>query len=334
MSRFFFVTPSYLPVGGVVKVFDYVNHALAGEFDEVEVICRFDLRENEALFDLERFRTLLDDPRVTFTKSFSRPVEDRDFVLFSWPTDYHAIEEALASATPTNRVIHLIQNVRHANPVFAEGYGVRILGRPMSRISITHQVTEACQPFLNPNGPFATVVEGHAWEFFSLDRPPGLPNPIKIGYTTWKSAVGARVEELLADDPRFEFSSIRRTVAWDELRTLYHWSDVFLGCPGPEEGFYLPGVEAFAAGCVFLVPDVGGNLAYSRFEDNCLEVSLDDADSYVRQLTRLAEASGSFIDDLRSAAYATLGAHTLEAERSGFEDFLTDINQDRRSHQG
>jgi len=324
-ERFVFVTPSYNPVGGVVTMFDYLNHALAIGFTEVQVVCRFPVGEHEPLFAMDRFRSLLTNEHVSFHLEVPSQLEPGDLSMFSWPTDYHTLEAALGPESSTDQIIHIVQNVRHANPQFAEGYGVRILGRRMSRVSITHEVTEACRPFLNPNSMTDTIVEGHAWEYFSLTRASGLPNPIKVGYTTWKSSVGDEVARILRDDPRFEFEAIRSTAVWSELRELYHGCDAFLGCPGPEEGFYLPGIEAFAAGCILIVPDVGGNMAYSRFEDNCLPVDFEDAEGYVAQLQSLAEELPTEIDRMRSAAYETLSLHTLEKEQEGFAQVVSKL---------
>ncbi len=77
------------------------------------------------------------------------------------------------------------------------------------------------------------------------------------------------------------FRAIREPVGWDELRELYHWSDVFLATPLVEEGFYMPGLEAMAAGAVVISSDAGGNRAYCRFGENCVGVGLEDAGGYV-----------------------------------------------------
>ena len=85
--------------------------------------------------------------------------------------------------------------------------------------------------YLNSESLTETVLEGHAWEYFSKKRTRVFSSPIRVGYTTWKSRVGLRTEIELENDERFEFRSIRSTVAWDELRELYHWCDIFLSTP-------------------------------------------------------------------------------------------------------
>ena len=146
-----------------------------------------------------------------------------------------------------------------------------------------------------------------------------------MAYTTWKSPAGMAVEEALAGDPRFAFRSIRETVAWPELRDLYHWCDVFLGFPNPQEGFYLVGLEAMAAGALFVTPDVEGNRAYCRWGENCLRVEWNAVPTYLAALERLAAMGEAEVEAIRAAGYAVLPHHTLEEERRLFGEFLEEL---------
>src|SRR5436305_12142926 len=173
--------------------------------------------------------------------------------------------------TPHERVIHIVQNTRHANPAFTGGYALRLLSRPMGRIMVAHEVMSACAPHLNPESATATIVEAHDWSFFYRHRGGGLPQPIRVGYTTWKSDLGMKVEQAAQErglGDRFAFASIRGIASCPQVRALLHACDLFLCCPGPEEGFYLPGLEGLAAGTIVITPDVGGNRAYCRFGEN------------------------------------------------------------------
>jgi len=145
---------------------------------------------------------------------------------------------------------------------------------------------------------------------------------VKVGYTTWKSGVGDSVAQKLAKDPGFRFRAIREPVGWQELRDLYQWSDIFLATPLAEEGFYMPGLEAMAAGAVVVSPDAGGNRAYCRFGENCVRVGLDDADDYVRALESLRAGPTEEVERFRDAGYEAVGRHTLGHERERFGEFL------------
>jgi hypothetical protein len=221
-------------------------------------------------------------------------------------------------------MIHLIQGVRHGNPAWLDGYPTRLLSRPMSRILVSHQVNEACAPWLNRTSPTRTIVEGHHHEFFTNEQRSEWTSPLRVGYMTWKSEVGLDVERQLQNDPRFDFQSIREPADWFQIRDLYHWSDVLLGCPGPEEGFYLVGLEALAAGAILIMPDAFGNRAYARWGENCLQVEYNNTASYVDALRSLTSWSPGQVQQMRDSGFATLQNHRLDVEREAFGMFLTD----------
>ena len=221
-------------------------------------------------------------------------------------------------------MIHLVQNTRHANPAFAAGYAIRLLGRPMARIMVAHEVMDACRPHLNTVSLTRRSSRRTIGTSFS-GAQRGLPARLSIGYTTWKSDVGLRVERAIGR--RHAFRSIRRRATWAEIRELMHWSDVFLCCPGPQEGFYLPGLEALAAGALVLTPDVGGNRAYCRFGENCVRVGYEDTEQYVAALNELQAWDPERVKTMREEGYRTLEHHRLERERAAFDHFLTELSE-------
>jgi len=319
------VIPSFRPVGGVVKMLDYAGHALdLGR--RVAVCCPEPRRPGLPVFAAGHLARLAPGGEVRHIEGFSFGVEASDLVLFTWPEDYGEIAARLGPGTSPGRIVHLVQNVRHANPAWLGGRATRLLTYSLSRIMVSRQTLDACLPYLNPRSLTRVIPLGHAWEYFHKRRRGGLPRPIKVGYTTWKSEVGARVEASLAGDRRFRFRSIREAASWDALRRLYHWADVVLGTPGREEGFYLVGLEALAAGALLVTADAVGNRAYSRFGENCLEVPLDSVEGYRAALARLAEMSKNEVTAMRSAGYAVLANHTLAEERRRFGDYLEELD--------
>ena len=319
--RVTFLTPSFRPYGGVVKVFDYVEHVRAlGHEAVVWSPTRPDARA--PLFGSGRFLDLLEDPGTTFTTDQRFSFGDRDLAFFSWPEHFQLLAPRVPPDRSWERLICIVQNVRHANPAFTHGYALRLLTRPMARIVINDVVLDAIRPYLNTRGLTRVIDLGHATDFFALDRTSSPARPLRVGYTTWKSTVGDAVAAALADDERFEFSSIREHVNWFTLRELYHSVDVFLSTPSEEEGFYLPGLEAMAAGCVVLTPDAGGNRAYCRFGENCIQVGFEDAPSYVDALVTLLDSD---VEPLRAAGYRTAASHSLDAERAKVATLLADL---------
>lgn len=307
-----------------MKIFDYTEHLMADGFSPV--VCTDDeFDASLPLFAGDRFLGVRPDNGVPYAGLRDFGLHEEDWVLFSWPTHYEHIVKRTPSGFRLQRVVHMVQNVRHANPTWLDGYATRLLARPMSRAFVATPVLEVCQPYLNPNSLSIVIPEGHRWEYFHKARVGGLTPPIRVGYTTWKSDVGEAVAKEVSSDDRFEFLAITEPATWAELRDLYHWSDVFLATPGAEEGFYLPGIEAMSAGALVLTPDAGGNMEYCRFGVNCLEVELEQPASYVVALNEVAELGEAETDGIRRSAYETLEKHTLDSERSQLIDFVHEI---------
>ncbi len=318
--RIYFLTPTFRPVGGVVKIFDYVNHASALGLEPV-ICCPEPFKEGLPLFGISRFSGISPKNGFRFIGLEKASVGPHDLAFVSWPTHYEVIEPRLSRWTRHEQVVCIVQNVRWANPNWIGGYAVRLLSRPMARIMTNDVVLEAVKPYLNETSMTEVIDLGHDAAFFAKKRSGGFGPRVKVAYTAWKSDVGDRVAREVRD-PAFEFRAIRNPVGWDELRELYHWADVFLATPLVEEGFYLPGLEAMAAGAVVLSPDAGGNRAYCEFGQNCLRVELDDPASYVEVLSSLKATDPSQIERLRRRGYETTGRHTLSREGELFGRFL------------
>jgi hypothetical protein len=322
----FFLTPGYRPVGGVIKLFDYVGHANDLGY-EVVVCAPVPVERDMPLFRVPGLECLAPGGSVSYRADFRpRPALD-DIVFFSWPRHWSAINKRLPPGFSYERVIMIVQNVRHANPRWLGGEGLELLSRPMTRIAINTQVLSAIDPYLNRSCETRLIPLGHRADYFACERREDVELPLRVAYTTWKSSVGDRVRDLLAGDERFSFSAIRHTADWQELRALYHGCDVFLGCPGPEEGFYLVGLEAMSAGALLVLPDVGGNRAYCRFGENCLSVPFEDAEAYAERLRELAAAPRQQLAALRAAGYAEIDRHLLTQERGPFADLLGRLDE-------
>jgi hypothetical protein len=317
----YFMTPTFRPVGGVVKVFDYVNHALSLGYEPI-IACPESHKPDLPLFEIPRFSGISPQNGVRFIGLDKVSVGPHDLAFLSWPTHYEILEPRLSRWTRHEQVVFIVQNVRWANPSFTGGYALRLLSRPMARIMTNDVVLEAVKPYLNPSSMSEVILLGNESSFFAKERTGGLGDPVRVGYTTWKSGVGDEAARMLADDPHFEFRAIRDPVGWQELRELYQWSDVFLATPLVEEGFYMPGLEAMAAGAVVISSDAGGNRAYCRFGENCVEVGFEDAGSYVEALKSLRETGTDEVKRLRGGGYEAVKLHTLEHERERFGEFM------------
>jgi glycosyltransferase involved in cell wall biosynthesis len=325
-SRIYFFTPTFRPVGGVVKIFDYVNHARSLGYGPV-IACPEQYKRGLPLFKISRFSDNSPENGIKFTTPEKVSVGPNDLAFLSWPTHYEIVEPRMSRWTQHEQIIFIVQNVRWANPSFTNGYAVRLLSRPMARIMTNDVVLDATKPYLNLSSISEVILLGHDCGFFAKERTGGLGTPIKVGYTTWKSDVGDEVASLLRSSSDFRFRAIREPVSWEELRELYHWADVFLATPLVEEGFYLPGLEAMAAGAVVISSDAGGNRAYCNFGENCIQVDFDDAEGYAGALKQLSSESPKEVERLRRNGYETVGRHTLDHERERFGEFLERLTE-------
>ncbi len=323
-GRMYFMTPTFRPVGGVVKIFDYVNHARSLGYEPV-IACPESYKPGLPLFQIPRFSEISPQNGVKFTDLDKVSVSPHDLAFLSWPTHYEILEPRLSRWTRHEQVIFIVQNVRWANPHWIGGYAVRLLSRPMARIMTNDVVFDAVRPYLNTSSMSEVIQLGHESGFFAKERSGGLGSPTRVGYTTWKSGVGDEVASMLADSRDFVFRAIRNPVGWDELRELYHWADVFLATPLIEEGFYLPGLEAMAAGAVVISSDAGGNRAYCEFGENCLQAGFEDAKDYVDALRSLRSGEPENVERLRRNGYETVKRHTLEHERESFGNFVNGL---------
>ena len=324
-QTFHVVFPLWAPVGGVIKILDYLHHTVECGF-ETAVAWGPRLPGDDAPIRHHiAFERAHRDPRISFGLLKDMQFESDAFVLFSEPSQHPDIELALPPGSDRRRIIHLVQNTRHANPHWHLGFPYLLLHRPVTRLFVTHEVADAVAPVMNKTFPASTIVEGHGWEYFSRPAPTEFPpqdRPLKVGYTTWKSDIGDNVAAAMSHDPRVSFDAIRKPATWPELKSLYHQCDVWLCAPGPEEGFYLPGLEAMAASTVVVSALIGGNKAYLRNEENCLTADFEDVAGHVAAIQRLLDEP-DLARSLIAQGHRTTHRFTLDRERDEFSTFLT-----------
>lgn len=317
------LVPFWGLAGGVIKVLDYANHAWRSGVSRVTIWAPPLPSHDDPVMSLPVLQSLQKTQTVQIADLESLSLRDQaePWVLFTEPGHMRLIEEA-TDAHLGSRLIHLIQGTRHADPKWNDGLNYRLLHRPMTRIAVTAQVALAIRPHTNSSYPLETILEGHDCAYFSASAPERSADaPLRVLYTTWKSTLGDRVAEALADLDSIVFTAVRGPASWPELRSLYHDADVFLCTPGPNEGFYLPGLEAMAAECVVVSAFVGGNESYLVENENMLRASYDDVADHVQALRTIAVDPG-VRRRLVESGTATTARHTLERERSEFAAML------------
>lgn len=334
------LVPFWGLAGGVIKILDYAAHGV--DLGLAVTVWAPPLPEaDHPIHQLPVARRLIDDPAVDIALLDELDLRDRAGVghvaLFTEPTHHRLIERAIDRPLGAT-LCHLVQGTRHANPLWQDGVNYRLLHRPMTRIAVTPQVFDAISPLVNQRFSLTTIVEGHAAEYFS-GRPSRdtletqTARPLRVLYTTWKSDLGDRVAELLANDERFAFIAVRSETSWPALRNRYHGADVLLCAPGPEEGFYLPGLEAMAAEVAVVSAVVGGNATYLHDGENALVVGYDDAEQHRAALVRLAE-NPSLRQTLVATGRETIARHSLVRERADFKSVLANTQRSEPAQNG
>ncbi len=321
------LVPFWGLAGGVIKILDYADHA--AQLGRRVQLWAPPMPTNDALvMKLPVVQRLVDSDNVAVHPLDELTIDRSEAVLFTDPTHHELIERSTTNSLGP-RLIHLIQGTRHANPRWQDGRNYRLLHRPMTRITVSNEVTSAIRPLVNERHPLHTIVEGHDIDYFSK-RPTAAPpdrGVARVLYTTWKSDLGDRIQQRLAetdDAPQVAWISVREPLGWPSLRNRYHGADIFLCAPGPEEGFYLPGLEAMAAGVAVITAVVGGNATYVRPEHNAMVADYDDVDSHIDALRTLsvnAELRSSLVEHGR----ATAQLHRLERERDEFAAVLATV---------
>lgn len=298
--------------GGVIKVLDYAHHGVAAGF-AVTLWAPVAEPDDPLVTGLPVVERLFAQgvQRRGFAELDTLRVGPSDLVLFTEPAHVQLIDPL---GIPAEQTIQLIQGTRHATPTWNNGLNYRVLHRPFVRIAVTEQVRQAIGPHVHPGLPLHLIVEGHDVDYFRVARPPVADTgPVRVLYSTWKSDLGDRVRELCSDE-RVSFTAMRTAKGWPTLRNHYRSADIFLGAPGPEEGFYLPGLEAMAAKCAVVMALVGGNAAYAVPEANMIACDYEDAPEHLAAIRALVTDTEKRLALAESASH-TARAHHIDGER-------------------
>ena len=229
--------------------------------------------------------------------------------------------------TLANPRINLIQHVRHAH----EGTELhRYLAEKAIRICVSREVADAISATGRVRGPILTIPNG-------IDMRPAAPageslaaahrarpRPITIvGYKRpdLARALSRRLdEERIAHPPVTEFLDRRRFL--DRLAE----SRIAVCLPRAEEGFYLPALEAMAAGCLVVTLDCIGNRGFCHHEENCL-IAEPGLDSLLDATKRALDLPAPEREGLLRRARDTAAGHSLDDERARFHAILRDVDR-------
>lgn len=319
--RIISVVPSDQPVGGIAKVLDYAVHAARCGFESIfSPLAK--LNKNSVLYNkpyYQKYKNSID------IKCFSeiKPRKD-DIVLFSLPSNLKNIQQKYNSPfIGGDRLIHLVQNTRHTNIYFDNGFSFRLLPKSMIRICITEQVLEEIEPYVEDNDNLSLIRHGFDFDFF--DKAPTESDTVSVCFNNFKGDLGKQIVAAATKAGlKFNYFTITKGISWKNLREAYQKSTIFLGTPLEEEGLYLPGLEAMAAGCIVLTSDAYGNRFYTQFGSNAIQVGYRNISDYVYQLANVIDKWDTNSLSMRQKAHSTAKSLGLEDEFYNFYSLVRD----------
>lgn len=291
--------------GGHLKHSQYTAHARAAGF------------EARVTFPGESATTALAHERETL---WPGPVAGHwnpapDDVLFLAGTDWRYLDARGLGDLPNPR-INLVQHVRHGHA------GTELfdyLSRRAVRICVSPEVADAVHP--HANGPVLTIP---AATDLAQSRETGRRTHAVAVFACKAPDLGRALSAEL-DARGVAHRAVFDFVDRDAFLGMLENTEVAVVLPRPEEGFYLPALEAMAAGCLVVTADCIGNRGFCKDGENCMvgsdATSLADAVKAVLAMTETGRVA------LHAAADATVAAHSLAAERRRFRELLDDLGE-------
>ena len=287
--------------GGHLKVFDYFGHVRATDgFEPSIYFAAGSIRDHPWRGDpaiVNRY-----DPRAAD-------------ILFLAGMDWRALD-GYPSIEDEIPVINLLQGVRHGEP----GHVLStFLGRRAIRICVSEQVEDVVSSGGLCNGPLLTIPNGIDLGEVADDRPKlgtvfiaGLKDP----------ALARQVAGVLAPrgiDVDCQIERIARREFLDRLGR----AEIAVVLPHRTEGFFLPAIEAMAAGCAVICPDCIGNRSFCLDGETCLVVPFQ-ASAIVGAVDRLLSDT-SLARKIAANGREMAKRHDIVAERRTFQQLLGNI---------
>lgn len=225
-----------------------------------------------------------------------------------------------------NPVINLIQGFGHAETGDPRW---RFLDRRAIRLCVSAGVADAIRATGRVEGPVLVIENGTDierlpdTEFDDKVERDVADSILIVGYKN--AALAGAVAEQIARhgiECHLVGEQMPRQAFLDHLRG----ATMVVCCPLPEEGFYLPALEAMALGCAVVVPVAGGNAAYCRDGDNCAICDYDPS-SIVAGVLRLRSLPPDRKRQLLCSARDTATSRQPDRIREKYLDVLRNIDR-------
>jgi glycosyltransferase involved in cell wall biosynthesis len=210
-------------------------------------------------------------------------------------------------------VVNLLQSVDECREGAPE---YRYLKRPALRICVSKNVLEASAP--RRNGEGVVIANGIPLDLFR-PAPARRDRPV-LAWGRKDRALAACLRDELAGrgiDAEVLVDYLPR----EDWAARLASTEVFVGLPREQEGFYLPALEAMACGAAVVCADAGGNRAFCLPDETCLSPPHGDVAAHADAVQRLL-TEVPLRERLRGAGLAMAEDYSLEAERQAFYQLL------------
>lgn len=268
--------------GGHLKVWHYFQHATKSRYFTPRVF----LTPESKGYDSNPWLKVTPSPLTVW-----RPAEAD--LLFVAGLDWESIPE------PAPRpIINLIQSIRHGN---AGDIRRQYLSRPAVRICVSHEVAAAISATGEVNGPVHVIPN-----CIDLNRITcGDNRDIDILIAGSKNPTFAEALHFRLTREGKAAILLSQSLPREHFLSFLSRASVAVTLPCQEEGFFLPALEAMAAGAVVVCPDCLGNRGFCIDEYNCFRTTyhLEDVVRATIRATLLTSGERSrLLDNARREA--------------------------------
>ena len=314
-----FVMPTSGVGGGNVKVIHYLLHARAFGL-------RVGLWVTQDNYPVDWSPQPISDVHIKPPDT----LDGWDVIFFTWPPDWPKIAERMLSSLPDQRIIHIIQHVRHTDPNFVDGYALQLLQtRRFSRICVSPEVSEAIMPHVMDGVMIQTIPNVIDTRIFyrSFYRI-STSRPLKVLYANWKNSFGNQVRDrwqFIHGIHTATFESIDRLLSQQAFADRMRAADIFIGTPNATEGFYLAPLEAMASAVAVICPWVVGNHSFCQHYVTCLMPVYGDLDGHVSALRQFVD-NRTLRRTIARNGYQKARSRQWWDERSDFLSFIQNIS--------
>ena len=242
-------------------------------------------------------------------------------------SDWRFLADRAGWRTLPNPRINLIQGIQHAH---ADNVRYRYLSERAIRICVSQEVADAISATGRANGPILTIpnaVDVMPFEPGTDGSPAGYDARRQaVTIVGYKSPGLARELSERLDAERTGHRLLTEFLDRDTFLGLLTDTRIAVCLPRPEEGFYLPALEAMASGCLVVTLDCIGNRGFCHHGENCL-VAGHDSESLFDMTKKALAMPVPERGRMHRRGRETAAGHSLEVERARFHAVLEDVDR-------